>query len=324
MIRWPRRSRRRQGDQEEQAFDVWPALVDVLAAAFVFLLLAFFGLLTRDVAWQGTLAAREREAGEKLAREVACARKRAAHDHDVEEWKGQVLAAQRETVAAYLKVLRGHLDAAEMDEARATLLVGACKPGPAVDKLDDGDQELARRRDVLLICGIQSGEDSDSEETLIHFRVGDAEPDYAGGLLYALREAAADLLERSCSKESYPIADYCAAGFEIAGHADCIGTDAGRSYWKLSTDRAGSVIRDLMTYRLTNIARADLAFQIQASGYETRVAANSECSCDKTKDEWSRFPSCLAENRRVELRIKLKTKELPGRPKVPECEHDDK
>ena len=303
---------------------MWPALVDVLAAAFVFLLLAFFGLLTRDVAWQGTLAAKEHEAGGKLAREVECARKRAAHDKDVSDWTAQVLAAQRSTVDEYLRVLRGHLDGADMDEAKASLLVDACKAGHAVDKLDDGDQEAVRRRDVLITCGIQSGESSDSDETLIHFRVGDAEPDYAGGLLLALRDTAADLLDRSCSKSAEDKDTYCAAGFEIAGHADCIGTDAGRSYWKLSTDRAGSVIRDMMTYRLTKAARADLPFQIQASGYETRVAANGDCSCDKDRDEWSQLPACLAENRRVELRIRLKTKEMPGRPKQPVCEHDDK
>ena len=111
--------------------------------------------------------------------------------------------------------------------------------------------------------------------------------------------------------------DVCTAGFEVAGHADCTGTDSGRSYWELSTNRAGAVIRDLMTGDLDELAKTDVQFTIQASGYETRVAANPACSCDR--DDWRGQRACLANNRRIELRFRIRTKVLPSAPQRPEC-----
>ena len=86
----------------EEAFEAWPALVDVWAAAFVFVLLVFFALLTRDLM-------RLRSQGANLARASVCAQVKAVHDIEVQAWEKSIVREQDATVANFLESLEKHL-----------------------------------------------------------------------------------------------------------------------------------------------------------------------------------------------------------------------
>lgn len=311
------RANQERADQEDE-LDAWPALVDVLAAAFVFMLIAFIGMLVREFGLNARLAATAAEEGEFLATQVACTRARAQYDKSLEAWSKGVVAAAESATSTYADDMVTDLLAAGVSDSVAVEFRNGCTVKKVAGEAAAADAETkAARREILMICTVPSGGRYDPD-SLMHFEVGGAEPMYAPGLLRGLRAVIENALDTSCSApDGADAKELCTAGFEIAGHADCTGTDAGRNYWELSTNRAGAVIRDLMTDSLVDQAKSDLQFTIQASGYETRVAANPDCSCDRA--DWRGQTECLANNRRIELRFRIRTPVLPGIPLRPEC-----
>jgi hypothetical protein len=304
-----------RGEQEEE-LDAWPALVDVLAAAFVFMLIAFIGMLVREFGLNARLAATAAEEGQLVAAQVACARARAAHDKSMEAWSNSVVEAAEEATRTYAAAIGMRLREAGVSEGAAAAFERGCFVTRSDVDAVVGPSSGPSRREVVLICAVPSGRYGPN--WLMNFQLNQSDPEYLPGFKQAMRAVVTDALAGSCTAANSPAAGKgCTAGFEVAGHADCTGTDAGNRYWELSTNRAGAVIQDLMTNVLVDKARADVQFTIQASGYETRVAANRDCSCDRA--DWRGQTACLANNRRIELRFRIRTRVLPAAPTRPDC-----
>ena len=276
--------------------EVWPAYVDVLSAAFVFILLAFLALMTRDAK-----SAEEREHSDVKQAQLAKA---------IAAWEAGV----KQVVEAVPEQYKAHL----RDDVLGSLtskdeLLKACVaelPTNASATFDDSKLDSDRRQAVTVVCTLRSD--------LVSFDTGRWEPDYTpDDLQDALVRVARDLTTRECYPG--PLAAWCSTGFEVVGHADCRPVSSGRASadsgrggrpltnWELSTNRSGAVIRDMLALGTSAEVGLRPTFDVFAGGRETRERLDALCDC-------SSADSCHDKNRRVVVKIKLKTPPLDAKP----------
>ncbi len=294
-----KRHRRRLHGADDVAghSEVWPAYVDVLSAAFVFILLAFLALMTRDAK-----STEEREGGDKKVAKLAA---------EISKWQaeaGTLVYAVPDDYKRHLEteVLAGL--AAREDLLKACV---ADLPGQASTTFDESKLDPDRRHAVTVVCTLRSD--------LISFVTGKWEPGYTPrDLQDALVRVARDLTTRECLPGPFP--RWCATGFDVVGHADCRPVsvelhrnrkdDAGGpslTNWELSTNRAGSVIRNMLALGTPTEVSLRPSFDVFAGGREARDAVDPSCECSVTAP-------CHDQNRRVVIRIKLKSPPLPPKP----------
>lgn len=319
------RYRQPKSTESAEAIEVWPVFVDVLAAALVFLLLAFFAILSRDV-----VAAKQR--GDRDGRVAACNREHARvegdHRRKMAGWEQYVQQLMSETTTTCAETLEKSVPWTEplkhlRDARREKGVAEARHLEPFATSADESDSDGFKRGIVQYKYAFDGSGD-------ISFRPGCAEPTFrVADLDTALARVVNAAALHSCTRlPEVAATEWCVIGFEVAGHADCVRLGAGsglcgahesqaRDEWELSTNRAGHVIRRIIAADF----QADDRFEIRAAGYEKRVPVNNACDCAGYGGQENH--DCLDANRRVEFRIKMKTPALPVKPAkqaLPDCE----
>ena len=294
----------------DQVSEVWPAYVDALAASFAFLLLV---LAIYVFIVSGTKSRLDSELNRSKDNQRTYA---AANDvrHGAEA-KARGIPEHFRDVAA-----QGMHDGAAANAMAIEELLNGCET-PQADKVHLEPEDAQHRAGVLVVCRLP--------ECMIHFVQGQREPNYGGhpGCPVAIaaqdRKAALQslvgvLLKLACARN--PPADelgaWCVEGLEVSGHTDAVRREAkGYTNWELSTDRAGQVIRDLTQPYAEQLDAPELReqFHLLASGYESRAPAVECPAADKNAE-------CHGKNRRVELRIRLRSEPLPANPTLAEAQ----
>lgn len=305
------RRRRHSTSSAHGETEVWPAYVDVLSAAFVFVLLAFAALLTRDVAQEDD--------------------RNAAHARKVQD-DSDFRTKQDEWLRNGAQAVR---DAAEgmRDDLKPVGLAGACTLPDAtqlslnpllVASFSEKQLELDpdHRHPVTLVCTFS--------ENALRFAKGKEEPEPPSKREFVPKLQG--LATRSANRRCQAATDrpsWCCAGLEVVGHSDCQPLpDDSKTNWELSTNRADWVLRQMVS-DLTVDQLRQREFRLGASGRadrEPRVDTSAICA-DKgnlkrilagpDSEEKRVVDSTLSQNRRVEVLIFLRTKALEPRPMRP-------
>lgn len=305
--------RRRHVPQTPHAeTEVWPAYVDVLSAAFVFVLLAFAALLTRDVAEQ-----EERIYGAGMDRAEA-----EKYQHAFAEWLRDGQLAVNHTAAEMANELTpvGLAASCTLPDA-AQLAMNPNLVAAFSEKLVELD--AARRHPVTLVCTF-------SPEAL-GFPEGETKPEpiVRARVVPKLVALAQKIVDRNCGLERGADA-WCSSGLEIIGHTDCRPvTKNDSTNWELGSDRASWVLRQMLAGVPSLGSLRQESFRVGAGGRadrEPRVDTSSACGNSDSIQSLlsSSLPGLrraveadLAQNRRVELLVFLRTKPLAPRPLAP-------
>lgn len=308
----PKRRRHASPNSAHAETEVWPAYVDVLAAAFVFVLLAFAALLTRDVA----------DEEQRLELEGRSQQDLAEFGRQFQQWLQDGQAAVNEAAVGMASELT------PVNLAASCTLPDANQLGmnpTLVASFSEKQVELdpQRRHPVTLICTF-------SEERL-RFEPGDVRPDERSRRVAVpkLAEMAKKIVGRRCGPQTNSSA-WCASGLEVVGHTDCrpLPTDE-RTNWELSSDRADWVLRQMIG-ELGDLPKAQKDFRIGASGRADREPRADTSAICAAPDRLQRYllttlsglrdaaESDLTQNRRVEVHVYLRTKPLAERPKPPQ------
>jgi len=287
--------RRRKTSHEHEAHagaeEIWPAYVDVLSAAFVFILLAFFALMTRDV--------KEHEDKEKEQKTNVLAW--TEYQAALSTWQRKAEQLIQDLPNWYLdhvqeEVLKDHPAAKELRKACSHVENGIFR----ADGLDHD-----RRHELTIVCKLT--------DALIFFKSKEWQPHYTPPELpQALVALANDLTSTACDVPAgaakHP---WCAAGIDVIGHTDCRHMDRSGN-WELSTNRSGRVVKDMLAVDQPQPVKPSPGFRVIASGLEAR-SPEPGCACDEAGNA---PPGCHDRNRRVEVRIRLRSTpiELPPVP----------
>jgi flagellar motor protein MotB len=288
--------RRRQANAATHTdSEVWPAYVDVLSAAFVFVLLTFAALLTRDVA-----DAEQRQKDDETVRKEEIAFAKALSDwfkagNDAVKQAAEGMANDITPVG--LPASCTLPDAAQL-QVNPTLVAAFSEQ--LIDKVQ-------KRHPVTLVCTFSESE--------LNFPVNQVEPDRAGrDLVPKLQKLARTVVNRHCSEadaRSPELRDWCASGIEVVGHTDCrpLMEHNRRTNWELSSDRAGWVLRQMIS-DLTDLPEDQHQFRTSAAGRADREPRHgyTNVPCDQRADAERK------RDRRVEVLIYLRTKPLDDKP----------
>lgn len=277
-----RRRRHAATEPDSHADEVWPAYVDVLSAAFVFVLLAFCAMLTNQVSAAAGMR-KPRPSSTSVAPTINVSAT------PVDNASGDFLALLPAELAGVCALVSAELQA--MDPA----LVGIYHQA-LIDR--DG------RHPLTVVCSLGNN--------FVRFASRSSVPEYTRPEIKpALGQLALLSLSRPCALATADA--WCVSGLEVVGHADCrrLGDDgASITNWELSTNRAGAVIRDMLG-RVPGIAVPPSPFRIGAGGREAREPIAPLAGCDtpnpSAAERWA-----LDKNRRVEVRVFLKTSVLPS------------
>jgi hypothetical protein len=275
----PRRRRHAPTESESHSDEVWPAYVDVLSAAFVFVLLAFCAMLTNQ------LSAVAKPNPEPVVDGPATP---LPISSPVGEVGGDFIELLPDELKGVCALVSAELQA--MDPA----LVGIYHQA-LIDR--DG------RHPLTVVCSL--------DNNLVRFASRSSMPEYTKtSVKPALGELAMLALSQPCAEAD--AADWCVSGLEVVGHADCrrLGDEyTSTTNWELSTNRAGAVIRDMLAHISDDLV-PPAPFRIGAGGREAREPIAPLVGCDTPSpdsvEQWA-----LDKNRRVEVRVFLKTEVLP-------------
>jgi hypothetical protein len=247
--------------------EVWPAYVDALSAAFVFVLLLFFVVLIRDV----------RTAEEKEARIKQIRRRDLASEAQQHAWTQSALA-NTIGLGALVNDWNSKLDISPIPCALDTNGIRANIPN--------------RMLSGTVRCRL--------DESTINFGTNRVEPQYAPPiLLQRLQAFAGDLQRRTCRPGSTMVS-WCVRTLEVHGHADCARLwNSSRTEWELSSDRAGQVLRDILERQHGDEIYRQTGLRPQAVGHGASEPVDNTCDCRRGSDP------CHDRNRRVDIIFQL-------------------
>lgn len=270
-----------QAAAEPEADDIWPAYVDGLSAAFAFMLLAFFALMTRDAKQLEDL-----EAAEIAGRSA------------IGEYESALRAREQLRVSALLQL--------QSEVAAINGALPKSNPSPCLLAAVDSIGNVSRV-EAEIVCTFSEGR--------IQFPTGSSDPQYMPDDLKSQLGKLAELVRDRACTQTQPDDQWCSASLEVHGHSDCVAmrTPDGKTEWELSTDRAGRVLRDMIQPAdgAAVPLPADLTVLAVGEGDRRPTAKAAPCDC-KVRDD-----PCHRPDRRVEVRFRVRSRSIglpPPRP----------